>query len=268
MSTSLTPLVLTLWGLVVCSIVMAMAWAVALRLNFLSFVDIVWALGIAGCATGYHIAFGHSQARSLLSIAIVLLWGVRLAGHLSLRLSAHFPVEDSRYAKLKSAWSDALVGKSFIFFQFQSLTQALFAYPFAVTALDASAFPRPNELLGLALALLGIIGESISDRQLKSFKENRSNKGRVCNVGLWRYSRHPNYFFEWVIWCGFGIFALNGPMGVFALICPLVMLLLLLFVTGVAPSEEQSIQSRGEAYVRYQKTTSRFVPWFPKKESV
>jgi steroid 5-alpha reductase family enzyme len=244
---------------------MTIAWAIALRLKFLSLVDAVWALGIGTCAAVYHIAFGSVQLRSALSVSIILLWSLRLGGYLSFRLAAHFPSEDTRYVKLKSSWSEALAGKSFVFFQFQALTQALFTYPFAVTALDGSDFPRLNEIFGFALALVGIVGESISDRQLKRFKENRSNKGQVCNVGLWRYSRHPNYFFEWVIWCGFGTLALTGPMGSLALICPIVMLLLLLFVTGVAPSEEQSLKSRGQAYVQYQKTTSRFVPWFPKK---
>jgi steroid 5-alpha reductase family enzyme len=268
MNTDLTPLTLSLWGLAGCSIVMTIAWMVALRLRFLSLVDAVWALGIGTCAASYHVALGRVQLRSLFSVGIILLWSLRLGGYLSLRLAAHFPKEDSRYTNLKSSWSSALAGKSFLFFQFQALTQALFAYPFAVTALDGSDFPHMNEIVGLALALVGVVGEGFSDRQLKRFKNNRTNLGRVCDVGLWRYSRHPNYFFEWVIWCGFGTLALAGPMGALALVCPLVMLLLLLFVTGVAPSEEQSLQSRGLAYVRYQKTTSRFVPWFPKKESL
>jgi steroid 5-alpha reductase family enzyme len=260
-----TPLDLTLWGLAGCAFVMTIAWAVALRLKFLSLVDAVWALGIGACAAAYHFYFGAVPLRSLLSVAIVLLWSLRLGGHLSLRLAAHFPKEDSRYVKLKSSWSTGLRAKSFVFFQFQALTQALFAYPFAVTALDGSDFPRLNEIVGFALALVGILGESVSDRQLKRFKADKSNAGKVCDVGLWRYSRHPNYFFEWVVWCGFGALALAGPMGAWALVCPLAMLLLLLFVTGVAPSERQSLRSRGQAYVRYQQTTSRFVPWFPKK---
>jgi steroid 5-alpha reductase family enzyme len=244
---------------------MTIAWVVAFRLRFLSLVDAVWALGIGTCAAAYHIAYGSVSLRSALSVGLSLLWSLRLGGYLSLRLAAHYPNEDTRYLKLKSSWSNALSGKSFLFFQFQAVTQALFAYPFAVTALDGADFPRVNEIVGCAIALVGVVGESLADRQLKRFKDELTNKGRVCTAGLWRYSRHPNYFFEWVIWCGFGTLALGGPMGVFALICPLAMLLLLLFVTGVAPSEEQSLQSRGEAYVRYQKTTSRFVPWFPKK---
>ncbi len=120
------------------------------------------------------------------------------------------------------------------------------------------------EVVGLLIFIASVTGEAIADAQLRRFKSSSLNRGKVCQVGLWRYSRHPNYFFEWMIWCGIALMAVQAPMGLFALGCPILMLLLLLFVTGVAPSEAQSLKSRGEAYRTYQRTTSKFVPWFPK----
>ena len=113
--------------------------------------------------------------------------------------------------------------------------------------------------------LIGLIGESLSDRQLTKFKSDPSNKGKVCNVGLWNYSRHPNYFFEIVIWVSYGMYSMQQPGGVWGVGSFLMMMFFICFVTGVPPSEKQSLKSRGDAYREYQKRTSILVPWFPKK---
>ena len=122
------------------------------------------------------------------------------------------------------------------------------------------------ELLGAAIWVAGILGESIADRQLARFKADPANKGRVCDVGLWRYSRHPNYFFEWTIWVAYAVFCLaSPPWGYVGLAMPALMLHFLLNVTGIKATEEQALKSRGDAYRRYQQTTSAFVPWFVRK---
>ncbi len=123
---------------------------------------------------------------------------------------------------------------------------------------------HPLEFAGAALWLIAISGEALADAQLAAFKRRASNKGRVCDAGLWRYSRHPNYFFEWLIWVAYFVFALGSPWGWVAIVGPASILYLLLRVTGIPMTEEQSIRSRGDAYRRYQQTTSAFIPWFPK----
>jgi steroid 5-alpha reductase family enzyme len=121
------------------------------------------------------------------------------------------------------------------------------------------------EYAGAALWTICIIGEATADAQLKRFKSKPENKGKVCNVGLWSYSRHPNYFFEWMIWVSYFIFACASPWGWISIVCPAIILLLLFKVTGIPLTEEQSIRSRGDAYREYQRTTSVFVP-LPRKK--
>ena len=140
--------------------------------------------------------------------------------------------------------------------------------PAFVIASNPTASFSPWELVGLAVWALGYVIESVADSQKMLFLQRMSaagEKDRVCDVGLWRYSRHPNYFFEWLIWVAFFVFALGSPWGWLALIGPASILYLLLRVTGIPLTEEQSIRSKGDAYRRYQQTTSAFIPWFPKK---
>jgi steroid 5-alpha reductase family enzyme len=117
----------------------------------------------------------------------------------------------------------------------------------------------------VALWLAGIGGEAVADAQLRAFKAHPASKGRVCAFGLWKYSRHPNYFFEWVVWIGYAVFALGSPWGWAGLASPLLMLFFLLRVTGIPPSEARALATRGDEYRDYQRRTSVFVPWFPKK---
>jgi steroid 5-alpha reductase family enzyme len=117
----------------------------------------------------------------------------------------------------------------------------------------------------VALWLISVLGESIADAQLRAFKKDSANKGKVCSKGLWNYSRHPNYFFQWMMWMAYLVFALASPYGYLAIISPAIILYLLLRVTGIPITEEQSIRSKGDTFREYQKTTSAFVPWFKKR---
>ena len=123
----------------------------------------------------------------------------------------------------------------------------------------------PLEWVGVAIWLLALAGESLSDHQLKSFKADPANRGKICQTGLWNYSRHPNYYFEWLIWVGFFLIAWSSPGGCFTVLCPGLMLFFLLRVTGIPLTEELSLKNKGDAYRQYQKTTSAFVPWFKRK---
>ena len=113
--------------------------------------------------------------------------------------------------------------------------------------------------------VIALIGESLADKQLERFKADKSNAGKVCTEGLWKYSRHTNYFFEWMMWVGLFTYSTASPFGWLAVISPVLMFYFLWHVTGIAATEEQSLRSKGEAYRQYQQTTSAFFPWFPKK---
>jgi steroid 5-alpha reductase family enzyme len=116
----------------------------------------------------------------------------------------------------------------------------------------------------VGLWIISVMGEAIADQQLANFKRDPANKGKVCDTGLWGYSRHPNYFFEWLMWVSYFVFALESPYGYIAIISPAIILYLLLKVTGIPLTEEQSIRSKGEAFKKYQAKVSVFVPWFKK----
>ena len=153
----------------------------------------------------------------------------------------------------------------FVFYQAQALVAAVLSAPILLAAFD------PDERLGLlawagaALWIGAAVLERAADRQLQRFKSDPTNKGRTLKTGLWRYSRHPNYFFQWLTWVAYALVALEAPYGWIGLVAPAIMLYLILFVTGVPAAEESSLRSRGEEYRRYQRETSAFVPWFRRK---
>ena len=129
--------------------------------------------------------------------------------------------------------------------------------------------PNPDlswlEYTGFGIWIISILGETIADQQLSSFKKDHGNKEKVCQEGLWYYSRHPNYFFQWLMWVSYFVFALASPYGYLAIISPAIILLLILKVTGIPPTEAQAVRSKGDAYKEYQRTTSAFFSWFKKE---
>jgi steroid 5-alpha reductase family enzyme len=151
------------------------------------------------------------------------------------------------------------------FFQLQAASVVLLGIPFLLPALNSSPQFHPLEIAGAVLWLSAILGESLADAQLAGFKRDPANRGRVCATGLWRCSRHPNYFFEWLVWVAYFGFALASPWGWLAVLSPAIILFLLLRVTGIPLTEQQSLRSKGNAYREYQAATSAFVPWWPKK---
>jgi steroid 5-alpha reductase family enzyme len=216
-------------------------------------------------ALGYALlAPGWPARRGLIAI-MATLWSLRLGTHLYRRVMGHHPVEDGRYVQLRKDWAANFAPKMFGFFQLQAASVVLLGVAFFIASLNPVPQFHPLEIAGAALWLLALAGEALADHQLAVFKRDATHKGQVCAVGLWHYSRHPNYFFEWLIWVAFFVFALASPWGWVAIIGPASILYLLLRVTGIPMTEEQSIRSRGDAYRRYQRTTSAFVPWFRKE---
>lgn len=244
---------------------MAMVFAVSRRLDNYGLVDVAWAFGFTPVALLYAWQGGGHAPRRALIAAMVTLWSLRLGSYLYRRVLGHHPVEDGRYQELRRVWAGHLGPRFFAFFQLQGLLIVALSLP----ALLASRNPAPAlhalEWAGAALWAVALAGESLADRQLARFKADPAQRGRVCDVGLWRASRHPNYFFEWLVWCAFFLFALPSPWGFMTLYCPALMLYFLLRVTGIPATEEQAVRSKGEAYRRYQRTTRAFVPWFPRR---
>jgi steroid 5-alpha reductase family enzyme len=173
--------------------------------------------------------------------------------------------EEGRYQQLRRAWKTNIPLKFLAFFEFQALLCVVLAAPFVIAARNASPELSVFEWAGVGLWGLAVVGETTADIQLSNFKRNPAHKGHTCQAGLWHYSRHPNYFFEWLIWMAFALFALASPGGYWGLLSPALILYFVLRVTGIPATEAQAIRTRGDEYRRYQQTTSAFVPWFPRK---
>lgn len=246
------------------SIVMILIWLWAVKINNAGIVDIFWAYNFPVIAIIYYFLGEGFEQRKFIILLMVCVWGIRLGSYLFVRVLGHIKEEDGRYKQLRAEWAPKENAKFFWFFQMQAFSNVFLSIPFLFACVNPSAQFTLLETAGTVLWLVAISGEALADRQLQVFKKNIANKGKVCNVGLWNYSRHPNYFFEWMIWVSYFIFACSSPYGWISIICPVSMLYLLFKVTGIPMTEEQSIRSKGEAYKKYQQTTSAFVPWFKK----
>ncbi len=259
----------TLAALALAALCGLFAWLylAARRLDNYGIVVVAWAYAFAPTAAFYAWAGSGWAPRRAVVAALVALWSLRLGTHLFRRVASHHPTEDGRYVQLRRDWAGNFAPKMFGFFQLQAASIVLLSVPFLFPVGNATPHFHALEIAGVALWLLALAGESLADAQLAAFKRDPANRGRVCNVGLWRYSRHPNYFFEWLVWVAFFVFALSSPWGWVAAVAPAAILHLLLRVTGIPLTEEQSVRSKGDAYRRYQQTTSAFVPWFPKAEA-
>jgi steroid 5-alpha reductase family enzyme len=252
--------------LVLCFFVMSLTWFLARLWDNAGIVDVTWSLLFAGVALLYFVSvpgFNHVQG---MLFAMVTIWSLRLGIYLWIRVYRHHPQEDPRYHALRPAFPGRVWLMFFVFFQIQGLLIVLLSVPFALVWVSGPSQPGLWEWLGFALWLVAVLGESAADRQLQTFKSDPRNHGKTCRVGLWRYSRHPNYFFEWLVWMAFFIFALGTPWGWTAFYAPLLMLWFLWKFTGIPASEARALLTRGDDYRAYQQATSAFFPWFPKKE--
>lgn len=254
-------LLLQAWLL--AAVLMALLWALHFPLKNAAIVDVGWALGLVLIAWLYAWQGPGYPPRKALLAGMVGAWGLRLAIYL-LFSRVVGQEEEGRYRELRRQWRTHHGRKFFIFFQFQAALDVFLSLPFLLVTLNPAPRLSPLEWLGAGLAAVSILGESLADWQLHRFKSDARNRGKTCQTGLWRYSRHPNYFFEWLIWCAYSLFALASPYGYLAIVCPLLIMYFLFRVTVIPATEAQALRSRGEEYRRYQETTSVFVPWFKK----
>jgi steroid 5-alpha reductase family enzyme len=260
-----SPWLLLLVGTLLVAAIMFGLWWLGIRNHNFSYVDIGWSANFAVLAALYALlAPGHAPRRLLIA-GMFAAHGVRLGWHLAKRIIGE--PEEGRYVQLRKDWggSGNLNLKFLGFFEFQAVLNAFLTLPLLIVCFNRAPQFHLLEIAGATLFLIALIGESLADAQLAAFKRNPANKGGVCDAGLWRYSRHPNYFFEWLIWIAYAVFALASPYGWIALAMPLLMLHFLINVTGLKATEEQALRSKGEPYRRYQARTSGFIPWFPKR---
>jgi len=254
---------LVLMGAASVAVLMLVLWLIHLRTGNAAIVDAGWAGGLALLGALYAVLGGGYWLRSAMIGSMAVIWGLRLAIYLFATRVLRHP-EEGRYQELRRQWKTNIPFKFLLFFEFQAVLCVVLAVPF----LKAARNPEPGiyalEWAAVALWIVAMAGEVAADTQLSRFKADRSNKGRTCQAGLWAYSRHPNYFFEWLIWVAFALFALGSPGGIWGLLSPALILYFVLRVTGIPATEAQAVRTRGEEYRRYQQTTSAFVPWFPK----
>ncbi|MFN0136144.1 MAG: DUF1295 domain-containing protein [Phycisphaerae bacterium] len=255
---------LLLLGLALISLAMLWLWAVQLRTRNAGTVDIAWSAGIGSLALLF-AALGEGEPRRKWIVAgMTAIWSYRLAYYLLHRVTSE--TEDGRYQELRAQSGEGANRFFFWFFQFQAVLVLLFAIPPLVAMRTPGDGLRVWDYLGIAIWIVAIVGESIADRQLAAFRRDPANRGKTCRAGLWRYSRHPNYFFEFVHWFAYCAIAVGHPYGWITLLGPALMIFFLFKVTGIPPTEARAARSRPD-YAEYQRTTSMFVPWFPKEIS-
>lgn len=259
-------LIIALAGsLAVLSLVMAGAHVIAMRTGNGGWADTIWTFGVglAGLTAIAILGGADPGPRHGLVAVLAALWSLRLGIYLFTRTRGKS--EDARYADLRRTWGKDHPRRLFLFLQ----SQAIAALP--LVAAIALAADRPGPLdafdaVGAAVLLIGVFGGGVADWQLARFKSEPSNKGRICDAGLWSLSRHPNYFFEWLSWCAWPIIAfdvMGYPIGLAALLAPAMMYYLLVYVSGLPPLEAHMERSRPREFAAYKARVPAFFPKLP-----
>ncbi len=247
-----------------CSLIQLVLWRVQERTRNAGIVDVGWAASFTAIAGLFGLTAATSRASYLPIGIVVVLWSTRLSSHLVAR-GAATGSEEGRYVALRQRWALRSSKRFFVFFQAQAALAAVLASAFIVPFVEEPWDGGGLRVLGVLVALTGLAGEAIADAQLARWKQDPVHRGKVCDTGLWKYSRHPNYFFEWCVWIGFAVYGLAYHGGWIALGGQALIFGTIFGVTGIPPTERQAVQSKGEAYREYQRRVSRFVPWPPKR---
>ncbi|MEW6257661.1 MAG: DUF1295 domain-containing protein [Pseudomonadota bacterium] len=256
-------LLVPLLGVALC-LAMAGAWLIASRTGNSGWVDTIWSASTGAAAVAAALAPLEGQEgfwpRQILLALLAGLWSARLAGHILQRtLSGH---DDPRYAHLKREWGADAPRRMFLFLQSQAIA-GLFLALCVLAARNPTPHWSISDFAGILVLAVAVMGEGLADRQLARFRAEPRNKGRVCDVGLWGVSRHPNYFFEWLGWCAYPLIAApwaDHPWGLAAGVGPLMMYWVLVHASGIPPTEAHMLRSRGAAFAAYQARVSAFWP--------
>ncbi|MCU4707464.1 DUF1295 domain-containing protein [Acinetobacter pittii] len=257
------------WNLLILDLmIMLLSWLLATLNGRAGIVDAAWSFCLAVNIIVSSLLISVAPVEVRLFIGIFSgLWFLRLFWHLLRRYQTE-QKEDGRYASMRKAMGKFQHIGFLFFFIFQTLLVLLFFLPMwmllNVETTEWSSGYKVALVIAAVIMAIAFIGEQLADQQLYRFKLNPDHHGKTMDQGLWRYSRHPNYFFEWLHWFAYPIIGLAAGQYVLW-IYPLLMWLFLYYVTGIPFSEKQAIKSRGQNYLDYQQKTSMFIPRKPKK---
>ena len=247
--------------------VMLVLWLVDRWTRNASIADVGWCVGLVSAVAWYAWSTTGDLERKILLLLMAALYGLRLGLYILFNRVIG-KEEDARYQYLRRQWGLSEPIVMFGYFQLQAAAVALFSLPFLV--IMQNVFPPFSlwELAGFLIWLAALAGEGLADWQLACFRSKLWNRDRVCRDGLWYFSRHPNYFFEWIHWWAYVVMAIGTPGWMLTWIGPVAMGWALLKVTGIPLAEAQALVSRGEEYRIYQQTTNAFIPWWPKRRPI
>lgn len=255
------------------AIVMTGAWAIVMRGGKSGWIDTIWsfAVGLAGIGLALAPADGWASdaMRRWMVAGLAATWALRLGLHIASRTAGGH--DDPRYTQLMKEWGSAAPWRLWLFLQIQAAAALLLAAAIFLAAHQPDPSMRAEDWIGLLLFAAAIVGEGAADAQLARFRSDPRNRGRVCDVGLWSVSRHPNYFFEWLGWLAYAViaadFAGTYPWGWLALAGPALMYWLLVHASGIPPLEEHMARSRGAAFRAYQQRVNAFFPGPPRTQN-
>lgn len=254
--------VILLTSAILIVITMTLVWFLSLLTKKMSIVDGFWGLGFIGVTLYFFFTGIDMEPRRFLISYIVTLWGLRLAGHIFYRNHGH--AEDPRYAAWRKDWGKNTWWISFFkVFMLQGVLMFIISLPIQMIMYSSGPFLTKLDWLGVFIWFTGWIFETVADYQLLKFKRRPENKGVVMNKGLWRYSRHPNYFGETLVWWGIFIISLSSGNWFVSILSPLLITFLLLKVSGVTMLEKR--YEGNDKYAEYKRKTSPFFPLPPKK---
>jgi steroid 5-alpha reductase family enzyme len=254
------------------SAIMAGAWFAQYKTRNSGWSDVFWSyeMGMGGvflALVPWNGSMHAPSARQVLVAILVAIWSIRLGTHI-LRRTLASKSEDPRYAALREEWKDDFQSRLFWFLQIQALAAFVLVVSVGIAAHNPAPGIRPLDIFGAFVLIAAIFGEGVADTELKQFAADKTNRGRICDTGLWGWSRHPNYFFEWLGWLAYPIIAINlsgnYPWGYIALSGPVFMFWLLRYVSGVPPLEAHMIKKHGGNFRAYQERVSAFFPWPPR----
>jgi steroid 5-alpha reductase family enzyme len=253
---------LVLGGAALASLAMMLAWVIQWRTTNCGWVDVCWtfATGLTGIVFALAPIGWPLTWRSWAVAALAAIWSLRLGLHIAHRTAGG--TEDPRYTEYRHRWGAQYQPKMFGLLQIQALFAFLPALSMLLAARNPAPGLRPLDVAALMVLVVALAGEAVADRQMQAFRADRANKGQVCGTGLWRYSRHPNYFFEWLGWMAYPLFAIDAgwPWGWLAFVGPAAMYWLLVYVSGIPPLEEQMLKTRPDAFRAYMARTNAFFP--------
>jgi len=235
-------------------------WLRQVRTRNATSVDAAWALTIGLLVGAYALTSEAPISLRLLVAGFAGAWSLRLAWHLFFHRVLKEATEDGRYAAMRESWGKRAQIGMLATYQIQAGLAVLFSLP-AWGVLQHGPSPGP---IPVVIFLIALGGESLADNQLARWRSDPTNRGKTCRAGLWKYSRHPNYFFEWLGWWAYVALA---PASLLAWMGPPLMLLFLFRLTGIPWTENQALKSRGDDYRRYQENVSVFIPLPPKRKA-